>query len=67
MHKIAYQIKVKYSTNLDIIIIMKIYTIWLIGVILWNFGVPNARPIEDVIVAILLSFLSIGLKKYLKF
>tara|TARA_B110000003_G_scaffold160301_1_gene160406 strand:- start:57 stop:275 length:219 start_codon:yes stop_codon:yes gene_type:complete len=67
MHKIAYQIKVKYSTNLDIIIIMKIYIIWLIGVILWNFGVPNARPIEDVIVAILLSFLSIGLKKYLKF
>ncbi len=45
---------------------MKIYMIWLIGVILWNFGFPNAEPIEDVIVAILLSFLSIGLKKYLK-
>jgi len=58
---------VSIYTNLDIIKIMKIYTIWLIGVILWNFGVPNARPIEDVIVAILLSFLSIGLKKYLKF
>ncbi len=46
---------------------MKIYIIWLIGVIIWNFGVPNATPIEDVLVAILLSFLSFGLKKYLKF
>jgi hypothetical protein len=45
---------------------MKIYIIWLIGVILWNFGFPEAKPIEDVIVAILLSFLSIVLKKYIK-
>ncbi len=45
---------------------MKVYIIWLIGVIIWNFGFPNAVPIEDVIVAILLSFLSIALKKYLK-
>ncbi|WP_440614472.1 hypothetical protein [Candidatus Pelagibacter sp. HIMB1748] len=45
---------------------MKIYIIWLIGVILWNFGVPNATPIEDVIVAIILSILSMGLKKYTK-
>ena len=43
-----------------------IYFIWLIGVILWNFGVPKATPLEDVLVAIALSFLSIGLKKYLK-
>ena len=46
---------------------MKIYLIWLIGVILWNFGFPNAIPFADVIAAILLSFLSIGLKKYLKY
>mgnify|MGYP001297874937 CR=1 FL=1 len=46
---------------------MIIYSIWLIGVILWNFGVPDASPIEDVLVAVALSFLSIGLKKYLKF
>ena len=46
---------------------MKVYIIWLIGVVIWNFGFPNALPIEDVIVAIILSFLSIGLKKYLKF
>ena len=45
---------------------MKIYFIWLIGVVSWNFGVPGASPIEDVLVAILLSFLSIGLKKILK-
>ncbi|MDA7577208.1 hypothetical protein N8700_04245 [Candidatus Pelagibacter sp.] len=46
---------------------MKIYIIWLIAVILWNFGFPNAPPIADVIVAVLLSFLSIRLKKWLKF
>ncbi|MDC3355140.1 hypothetical protein OAV82_00865 [Candidatus Pelagibacter sp.] len=45
---------------------MKIYLIWLIGVIIWNFSVPNAAPIEDVIVAIILSFFSIGLKKAIK-
>ena len=45
---------------------MKIYIIWLIGVIVWNFGFSNAVPIADVTAAILLSFLSIGLKKYLK-
>ena len=42
---------------------MKVYIIWLIGVITWNFGVPAARPIEDVLVAIILSFFVMGLKK----
>ncbi len=45
---------------------MKIYIIWLIGVILWNFGFPEAQPIEDVLAAILLSILSINLKKFIK-
>ena len=45
---------------------MKIYIIWLTGVVLWNFGYPSAKPIEDVIAAIVLSFISLGLKKYLK-
>ena len=45
---------------------MKIYLIWLTGVITWNFAVPNALLIEDVLVAILLSFLTILLKKILK-
>ena len=45
----------------------KIYFIWLIGVIVWNYGFPQATPFLDVLAAIILSFLSIGLKKYLKF
>ena len=45
---------------------MKIYLIWLVGVIIWIYGVPQASPLEDVLVAIALSFLTIGLKKYLK-
>jgi hypothetical protein len=45
---------------------MNVYIIWIIGVIGWNFGFPNAAPFEDVIVAVFLSFLSMGLKKYLK-
>ena len=43
---------------------MKIYIIWLIGIIMWNFGYPAAKPIEDVLAAIILSFISMGLKKY---
>ena len=46
---------------------MKVYIIWLIGVVLWNFGYPTAAPILDVIAAIILSFISMGLKKYLLF
>ena len=46
---------------------MKVYIVWLIGVVLWNFGYPMAKPIEDVLAAIILSFVSFALKKYLKF
>ena len=45
---------------------MKVYIIWLLGVTAWNFLFPDATPIEDVIVAVLLSFLSISLKKIFK-
>ena len=45
---------------------MIVYIIWLIGVIAWNFGFPEATPLEDVLVAIALSFLSMIVKKYLK-
>ena len=38
---------------------MNIYIIWLIGSNL-NFGVPKASPLEDVIVAILLSLLTLS-------
>ena len=30
---------------------------WLILVILWNFGFPNATPLQDVLVAVFLSIL----------
>ena len=46
---------------------MKVYIIWLVGVILWNYGDPEAKPLLDVLAAIILSFMSIGLKKYFKF
>ena len=45
---------------------MKVFIIWLIGVILWNFGYPTASPMEDVIAAVLLSLLSMYLKKFIK-
>ena len=45
---------------------MNIFVIWLVLVIAWNFGYPQASPLEDVIIAIILSLLSMALKKYLK-
>ena len=45
---------------------MKVYIIWLVGVVLWNFGYPEASPLLDVVAAIVLSLMSIVLKKYLK-
>jgi len=45
---------------------MKVFIIWLIGVIIWNFGYPTASPIEDVLAAIILSFVSMYLKKFIK-
>ena len=46
---------------------MGTYFIWIILIILWNFGYPDASPIEDVIVAVILSLVTIILKKYFKF
>ena len=45
---------------------MKVFIIWLIGVFLWNFGYPTASPLEDVIAAVILSFISMYLKKLIK-
>ena len=45
----------------------KIYLIWLVGVITWNYSFPQATPLLDVLAALALSFLSFALKKYLKF
>ena len=33
----------------------KIWMLWLIFVIIWNFGWPNVHPMADIIVAIALS------------
>jgi len=46
---------------------MNLFVIWLVMIIAWNFGYPEASPVEDVIVAVILSLFNIGLKKYLKF
>ena len=36
---------------------------WLVLVILWNYGFPNATPLQDVLVAVILSVLFIIIKK----
>ena len=36
---------------------------WLALVILWNYGYPNATPLQDVIVAVILSILFVIIKK----
>jgi len=38
------------------------WIIWLILVILWNFGYPEASPTHDVLIAIVLSLLLAGKK-----
>ena len=38
---------------------------WLALVILWNYGYPNATPLQDVIVAVILSILFIIIQKVL--
>ena len=39
---------------------MNVFVIWFVLVTAWNFGYPSATPIEDVIVAVVLSlFLSL--------
>ena len=39
------------------------WVVWLVLVILWNYGFPNATPLQDVIVAVILSILFIIIKK----
>ena len=36
---------------------------WLVLVVLWNYGFPNATPLQDVLVAVILSVLFIIIKK----
>jgi len=43
---------------------MIVHLVWLLLVILWNFGFPNAHPLSDVVVAIILSYISNKLSYY---
>ena len=36
---------------------------WFVLVILWNYGFPNATPLQDVLVAVILSILFIIIQK----
>lgn len=40
----------------------KIWFLWFILVIIWNYGWPNVDPIYDVIIAVALSVLAFKLK-----
>ena len=44
----------------------KISFIWLLMVIIWNFGWPEVKPIYDVIVAVVLSIIVYKFKKKIK-
>jgi|TARA_B100000965_G_scaffold204713_1_gene170874 hypothetical protein len=43
-----------------------IWVIWLILVVLWNYGYPSASPFLDVLIAVLLSIANIIIIKILK-
>tara|TARA_Y100001958_G_C21111395_1_gene458215 strand:- start:351 stop:539 length:189 start_codon:yes stop_codon:yes gene_type:complete len=42
-----------------------IWVAWLILVILWNYGFPDATPLQDVLVAVILSVLFIIIQRLL--
>ncbi len=64
MHIVIISKKIFFNTNYGIA--LNIFVIWLVLVIAWNFGYPQASPFEDVIVAVGLALFNIFLKKYLK-
>tara|TARA_A100001388_G_scaffold173617_1_gene129810 strand:- start:272 stop:451 length:180 start_codon:yes stop_codon:yes gene_type:complete len=54
------------TKNKKLDIFLKVYLIWFVGVVIWNFGFPNAKPIYDVLAAVLLSILSLQLNRIIK-
>ena len=44
----------------------KLFLIWFILIVLWNFGFPSTDPIFDVIIAVLLSFIMKFLEDFIK-
>ena len=43
-----------------------IWLIWLFLVVVWNFGVPSALPIYDVLVSVGLSLVVIFVNRYVQ-
>tara|TARA_Y100001970_G_scaffold158366_1_gene193673 strand:- start:916 stop:1062 length:147 start_codon:yes stop_codon:yes gene_type:complete len=46
--------------------INKTFIVWGFFVVLWNFGVPQAAPVFDVLFAVIFFFLSKFLEKHLQ-
>ena len=44
------QIKIEKGTTVN-------WLAWIVLVVLWNYGFPEAKPIEDVLIAVILSLL----------
>jgi hypothetical protein len=42
------------------------WLVWLVLVILWNYGYPEATPLQDVLVAVLLSLIFILISRHKK-
>tara|TARA_B100000700_G_scaffold187452_1_gene206553 strand:+ start:975 stop:1130 length:156 start_codon:yes stop_codon:yes gene_type:complete len=43
-----------------------LWFVWLLLVIIWNYGYPAASPFLDVLVAVILSLVNIILLKFIK-
>ena len=52
------------SSKLELNDIDRVFALWVILVILWNYGYPQATPFFDVLVAVVLSLIFIFIKKY---
>ncbi len=52
------------SSKLTLNDIDRVFAFWVVLVILWNYGYPNAEPIYDVVVVISLFFLVKLIRNY---
>ncbi len=43
---------------------MRLFIVWLVGIVIWNYGFPLASPFEDVVASALLFFMTVFLKRY---
>jgi len=43
-----------------------VWSIWLLLIVIWNYGYPEATPFQDVLVAVVLSILNIIILKLIK-